>query len=62
MMGVAQTFSGIARVVAPIGGTIAFQWLGISAPFVLGGCIVILVSWVTFRYVRVVAATAETIL
>lgn len=62
MMGVAQTFSGIARVVAPIGGTIAFQWLGISAPFILGGCIVILVSWVTFRYVRVVAATAETIL
>ena len=61
MMGVAQTFSGIARVVAPIGGTIAFQWIGISAPFVLGGCIVILVSWVTFRYVRVVAATAETI-
>ena len=62
MMGVAQTFAGIARVVAPIAGTIAFQRLGISAPFVLGGIIVALVSWATFRHVRVAPATAETVL
>ena len=58
MMGVAQTFAGIARVLAPIAGTIAFQRLGIHAPFIAGGLIVLLVSWATFRYVRPVPATA----
>lgn len=62
MMGVAQTFAGIARVVAPIAGTIAFQRLGVSAPFVLGGFIVALVSWATFRHVQVAPATAATVL
>ena len=60
MMGVAQTFAGIARVVAPIAGTIAFQRLGISAPFVIGGLIVALVSWATFHHVRVAPVAAES--
>jgi multidrug resistance protein len=57
-MGVAQTFAGIARVAAPILGGIAFQRIGISAPFIAGGCIVLLLAWVAFRYVQP-AVTAE---
>ena len=60
MMGVAQTFAGIARVVAPIAGTFAFQWLGISSPFIVGGAIVALVSWVTFRHIRATPVAAAT--
>ena len=59
MMGVAQTFAGIARVIAPIVGTIMFQRVGISAPFIFGGCIVLLVSWATFRHVQVAPAAVE---
>lgn len=61
MMGVAQTFAGIARVIAPIVGTMMFQRVGISAPFVFGGCIVLLVSWATFRHVRAAPAVAESV-
>ncbi|HEY3935722.1 MAG TPA: MFS transporter [Gemmatimonadales bacterium] len=61
MMGVAQTFAGSARVLAPILGTIAFQRLGVSSPFILGGFIVAMVSWVTFRHIRIVAAPAESV-
>lgn len=50
-MGVAQTFAGIARVVAPIVGTAAFQQLGTGSPFILGGCVVAAVSWATFYHV-----------
>ena len=60
MMGVAQTFAGIARVLAPIAGTIAFQRLGISAPFIAGGLIVLLVSWATFRHVQAAPPVAES--
>jgi multidrug resistance protein len=59
MMGVAQTFAGIARVIAPIVGTLMFQFVGISAPFIFGGCIVLLVSWATFRHVQVAPPAAE---
>ena len=59
MMGVAQTFAGIARVIAPIVGTMMFQRVGISAPFIFGGCIVLLVSWATFRHIQVAPATPE---
>jgi multidrug resistance protein len=61
MMGVAQTFAGIARVVAPIAGMFAFQHFGINAPFVGGGCIVALVSWATFHYVRPVPSVAGSV-
>lgn len=52
MMGVAQTFAGIARVIAPIAGTIAFQRLGVDSPFLLGGATMLLVGWTAFRYLR----------
>lgn len=51
-MGVAQTFAGISRVIAPIAGTIAFQRLGVDWPFILGGVTMLLVAWTAFRYVR----------
>jgi multidrug resistance protein len=57
-MGVAQTFAGVARVAAPVLGGIAFQRIGISAPFVIGGFIVLMVSWVAFRFVQP-AVTSE---
>ncbi len=50
-MGVAQTFAGLARVAAPILGTVVFQRIGVDAPFVLGGLIVAGVGWVAYRYV-----------
>jgi MFS family permease len=41
-MGVAQTFAGLARVVAPLLATAAFQRLGHGWPFILaGGCVAI---------------------
>ncbi|HEY4321661.1 MAG TPA: MFS transporter [Gemmatimonadales bacterium] len=51
-MGVAQTFAGIARIVAPLVGTFAFQRFGIGSPFILGGCVVSIVSWVAFNHVQ----------
>lgn len=57
-MGVAQTFAGIARVIAPIVGTTAFQRLGTNAPFLLGGVTMLMVAGVAFRYVRPADLTA----
>jgi MFS family permease len=57
-MGVAQTFAGMARVIAPIGGTIAFQRLGIHAPFLLSGATMALVGYVAWRVTRPAAAAA----
>ncbi len=51
-MGVAQTFAGIARVIAPIVGTIAFQRLGTNSPFYLAGITMLVLAGVTFRFVR----------
>ena len=51
-MGVAQTFAGIARIIAPIVGTIAFQRIGVNAPFLLGGLTMLGVAWVSWRFVR----------
>jgi len=51
-MGVAQTFAGIARIIAPIAGTIAFQRIGVNAPFLLGGLTMLGVAWVSWRFVR----------
>lgn len=51
-MGVAQTFAGLSRVAAPILGTIAFQRIGVDAPFLLGGLIVAGVAWVAYRHVK----------
>jgi predicted MFS family arabinose efflux permease len=48
-MGVAQTFAGLSRVVAPLIATSAFQRFGSPAPFYLAGAIVMLVGVLAFR-------------
>jgi predicted MFS family arabinose efflux permease len=48
-MGVAQTFAGLARVVAPLFATSVYQRFGDSMPFVLGGLIVAGVGVLAFR-------------
>ena len=60
-MGVAQTFAGVARIAAPILGGMAFQRIGISAPFTIGGLIVLLVAWVAFRYIRPVVSAEHAV-
>ncbi len=50
-MGVAQTFAGFSRVIAPILGTIAFQRLGINSPFIISGLVVAGVGYVAWRHV-----------
>jgi multidrug resistance protein len=50
-MGVAQTFAGFSRVIAPILGTIAFQRLGINSPFIISGFVVAGVGYVAWRHV-----------
>jgi multidrug resistance protein len=55
-MGVAQTFAGIARVLAPVLGTMAFQRLGVAAPFLIGGATMAAVGYVAWRFVRPAAA------
>jgi len=52
VMGTAQTYAGISRVIAPVGATIAFQRLGHGMPFLLGAAMVGLVSLMTFRIRR----------
>jgi len=48
-MGVAQTFAGISRVIAPLIATAAFQRVGPPWPFYLAGAIVALVGVLAFR-------------
>jgi hypothetical protein len=48
-MGVAQTFAGLARVVAPILATMAFQRLGHGWPFYAAGMVVALVGIMAFQ-------------
>jgi hypothetical protein len=48
-MGVAQTFAGLARVMAPILATIAFQRLGHGWPFYIAGGFVALVGILAFQ-------------
>jgi hypothetical protein len=48
-MGVAQTFAGLARVIAPLVATVAYQRIGIGSPFVVAGIIVALVGVLAFR-------------
>ncbi len=51
-MGVAQTFAGIARIIAPIAGTSAFQRIGVDAPFLIGGVTMLGVALLSWRFVR----------
>jgi len=48
-MGVAQTFAGLARVVAPLLATTLFQRLGHGWPFYVAGGFVALVGIMTFQ-------------
>lgn len=48
-MGVAQTFAGLARVVAPLLSNSAYQRFGIGSPFLLAGATVALVGVLAFR-------------
>jgi MFS family permease len=48
-MGVAQTYAGIARVVAPIIGSIVFQRVGHQWPFVAAAGAMALVSLLAFK-------------
>ncbi len=59
VMGVAQTFAGLARVAAPLIATAAFQRLGHAAPFFIAGGIVALVGLLAFR-VEVQPPTLKT--
>jgi multidrug resistance protein len=61
-MGVAQTFAGLARVLAPILATIAFQRLGHGWPFYLAAGYVALVGLMAFQvdvHPRVAKPAAE---
>jgi MFS family permease len=49
VLGVAQTFGGIARVIAPIWATAAFQALGTAVPFYVAGAIVGCVILLAFK-------------
>jgi multidrug resistance protein len=57
-MGVAQTFAGIARIIAPIAGTSAFQRIGVNAPFLIGGVTMLGVALLSWRFVKPAAAAA----
>jgi MFS family permease len=48
-MGVAQTFAGLARIVAPILATITFQRIGHGWPFYTAGVLVALVGIMAFQ-------------
>jgi len=49
VLGVAQTFGGLARVIAPIWATAAFQTLGIDVPFHIAAAIVAVVIILAFQ-------------
>lgn len=49
VMGTAQTFAGVARVIAPLAATAAFQRLGHGSPFWLAALVVVLVSLLASR-------------
>jgi MFS family permease len=52
VLGVQQTFGGVARVIAPIGATAAFQTLGVGVPFFLAAGIVGLVAVLAWQVDR----------
>lgn len=58
-MGVAQTFAGLARVVAPMMSTSAFQRFGPGAPFYVAASIVAIVGVAAFKLPGAAARPAE---
>jgi len=59
-MGVAQTFAGVARVVAPLLATGAFQRVGHAAPFYFAAGTVAVVGLMALRIEPISMHTAET--
>ncbi len=59
-MGVAQTFAGLARVVAPMIATSAFQRFGSGMPFYLAALIVAGVGVLAFRLPAAISRPVET--
>jgi MFS family permease len=57
VLGVQQAFGAVARVIAPIWATAAFQALGVGVPFYIAGLVVAVVGLLTFG-VRPAPATA----
>jgi MFS family permease len=55
-MGTAQTFAGVARVIAPLFSTNIFQHVGHGAPFLFSAIIVGVVSLLSFQVGSVPAA------
>jgi predicted MFS family arabinose efflux permease len=49
ILGVAQTFGGLSRVIGPIWATAAFQTLGIGVPFYVAAGIVVVVIALAFQ-------------
>jgi hypothetical protein len=49
VLGVQQTFGGLARVVAPIWATAAFQGLGAGVPFLVAAAVVGVVVLMAFQ-------------
>jgi len=58
VMGTAQTYAGIFRVIAPVGATAAFQSLGHGTPFWIGAGLVAMVGLWTVRLRHVPAEPA----
>ncbi|MGN6390801.1 MAG: MFS transporter [Gemmatimonadales bacterium] len=58
-MGVAQTFAGLARVVAPLAATTIFQRLGHEWPFYIAGGVVMLAGALTLQIPREARVTAH---
>ena len=52
-MGVAQTFAGLARVVAPLLATTIFQRIGHGWPFYVAGAFVGLAGFLTLQLPRI---------
>ncbi|MEK6768580.1 MAG: MFS transporter, partial [Gemmatimonadota bacterium] len=48
-MGVQQSFGGVARVIAPLWATAAFQFLGPGSPFFIAAGIMAVVSLLAFQ-------------
>jgi DHA1 family tetracycline resistance protein-like MFS transporter len=47
-LGVQQAFGAVARIIAPIGATAAFQALGVGVPFYIAGAVVAFVALLAF--------------
>jgi MFS family permease len=59
MMGVAQTFAGVARILAPLVATAAFQRLGHAAPFLVSAAVTAAVGLLAFRIAAPERAAGE---